>query len=104
MSHHVNITGDREAASEVRIHSRIGNLMESTNPAEVVAETAIASTTEAVKELKLNLGGGSIPIEGFTEVDAKSGGTLYPVACMNGDGTAHAVAEGTAGEIRASHV
>lgn len=104
MNHHVNITGDREAASEVRIHSRLGNIMESLNPAEVVAETAIASTTEAVQELKLNLGGGGIPIEGFTEVDAKSGGTLYPVACMNGDGTAHAVAEGTCSELRASHV
>lgn len=104
MNHHVNITGDREAASEVRIHSRLGNIMESLNPAEVVAETAIASTTEAVQELKLNLGGGGITIEGFTEVDAKSGGTLYPVACMNGDGTAHAVAEGTVSTIRASHV
>lgn len=43
--------------------------------------------------MKLNLGGGEIPIEGFVEVDRKSGQEIYPLA----------YGDNTAAEIRASH-
>lgn len=44
--------------------------------------------------MKLNIGAGSVPVEGFTPVDIKNGQTAYPLS----------VEDGSVDEIRASHV
>jgi len=46
-------------------------------------------------EIRLNLGGGDVPVEGFTSIDRKKGGEVYPLPQF---------ADGTVDEIRASHV
>lgn len=46
--------------------------------------------------LKLNIGGGDIPLPGFRTIDRKTGGEAYP---LNSD-----VADGSVDEIRASHI
>jgi predicted SAM-dependent methyltransferase len=52
-------------------------------------------------EVKLNLGAGDVPLEGYIAIDRKTGGEVFPVTDTNGPGL---YADGTVDEIRASHV
>jgi len=50
---------------------------------------------ETVQRIRLNLGAGDMPLEGYTNLDRKTGQEVYPLAD---------VGDGTVDEIRASHV
>lgn len=55
-------------------------------------------------EIKLNIGAGRVPVDGYIPVDCKSGGEAYPLHVPNGPWPDGHVPDESVSEIRASHV